>query len=258
MLDFLHANAKMLSVVAAIIIFGSWLVENTLLKRANELKQAVQQAEQEKLIVESFHHLESKVLEVYQVAASARRYSAEARLREQGNFKDQLERDVEMLERSGVTLKFAAAVARFAARLEHYLGVVAPTPELAARVRAAHSGIADLRSELDASWERYHRQQRDIHGDYINPNTVTPEQARSLGEAIRSYRNEVESSLAPRLSPAANAVFRAHDDLFRHAREQLKVRERRAEWAERIKIALFILGSVIAVLGTYFDARPKM
>ena len=258
MADFLSTHAKMLGVIAAIVIFGSWLVENTLLRRANDLKGSIQQAEADKVETERFHYVESKLLEVYQVAASSRQYAAESRMSGARTFKDDLYRDIEQLERSSVTLQFADAISRFGNRSETYISAISPPGQIAESVRSSLNSLRELRSALYAAREDYGKKQRSIVGETIRPDEVTEEQAKELKAAIWTYRDAVEFTLAPQLAPKANQVFRSFDDLFAHAREELAKRERWAAAAERIKITLFVVGSFLALLSSYLDASAPV
>lgn len=54
------------------ILLGAWLIEKTVLERANKLRDAVTKAEQDKDATERSFRIESRLIEVYQVAAHAK------------------------------------------------------------------------------------------------------------------------------------------------------------------------------------------
>jgi len=255
---FLQTYAKLIGVAAAVIIFGSWIVENTFARRAKDLKDAILQAEADKLSAERFHHVESKLLEVYQVAASARGYSAETRSEGHRTFKDELHSDVELLERAGVTREFVHAISRFCSRSDEFIAAIDPPEEIARGVRETVRALDELQDQIDARHEEYRKRQQPIAGEVINPNTITEDQAKQLGVVIRELRDEIEFTLAPRLTPIANSMFRAYDSLFAHARLELTRREKRAKVASFIQISLFVVGSLLALVSSYFEATaPK-
>lgn len=248
--------AKLFGVVAAVIIFGAWLVEHLIVERVKSYRDAITRAEDDKATTERFFQLESKLLEVYQVAASARKYSAEARAKER-TFLDDLYSNVELLERTGVTRNFAYAFTSYAGRTSNFLSAIKPPSDLANRVKGAISRLDELRKQLDERRTQYEQSQKDIAGAVINPNVITEEQARKLEPLIREYRNDVEFKIGPQLTPAANEMFRAYDALFDYAREELKKREARVRLVRTLQISLYIVGSALAIYGSYLEAVPK-
>ena len=248
--------AKLLGVVAAVILFGAWLVEHLIVERVKSYRDAITRAEADKDTTERFFRLESRLLEVYQVAASARQYSAEARAKER-TFLDDLYSCIERLERTGVTRNFAYALTSYAGRTTDFLSAIKPPTALATRVNEAISKIDELRKHLDERRAQYEQSQKVIVGDVINPSIVTPEQAQEIEPLIREYRNEVEFKIGPQLTPAANEMFRAHEALFAYAREELKKREARVRLVRRLQITLYIVGSALAIYGSYLEAVRK-
>ena len=249
--------AKLLGVVAAVIVFGAWLVEHTAVERVKAFRDSLAEAERDQAENERYSRLESRVLEVYQVAAYARGYAAEGRARDNWTYKDELNRDVEMLERTGVARNFAYSFVGFAGRTESYLNSIRPPADLERRVRDAAGRVSALRAEADSLQDAYMAKQRGITGESINTDTITEEQARALGAIIRDYRSAVDSRFSPRLTNAANELFRSYDALFAYARQELQRREKRLRLYQRIQTGLFILGSVIALYASYLEARSK-
>ena len=258
LIDTLHPYSKLIGVFAALIIFGSWIVANIVARHFNDLRDSITRAQDDKLRTEQIFHLESKLLEVYQVAASARRYSAEARAQDRWTFKERLNSDIEQLERIGVTRDFAYSFSSYSARTEEFVKAISPPKVLADRVRTATMAIEELRKKLDDRHDLYRKDQAQIAGEVINPNTITEDQARQLSEVIAKYREDVEFGLTPMLTPAANEMFRSYDALFGYSRDELVRRELRAKFVSRAQIALFVLGSIVALISAYLDAvAPK-
>jgi hypothetical protein len=252
----IQTYAKSFGVVAAVILFGAWLVEHLIVERVKSYRDALTRVEEDKATTERFFRLESRLLEVYQVAASARSYSAEARVKER-TFKDDLYRNIELLERTSVTRSFAYAFNSYAGRTSGFLSAIKPPPDLANKVSEAVSKIDELRKRLDECRARYEQSQKAVVGEVINPNTITEEQALKIEPVIRQHRDDVEFMLAPQLMPAANEMFRAYDSLFDYARGELSKREAHVRLVRTLQITLYIVGSALAIYGSYLEAISK-
>jgi cob(I)alamin adenosyltransferase len=254
LIDLLKMYAKLIGVFGAVIIFGSWIIENIVSRHFKKLCDAVSRAQDDKELTQNFSRIEWKLLEVYQVAASARGYSAEARARDRWTFKDTLHKDVERLERIDVSWKIAHSLTSYIGRTDEFISAINPPAEVAARVRDAKTSIDDLSAQLDKRRDQYFQEQKKLIGDHIDPNTITEEQATQLSSVISKYREDVEFRLAHKLAPAANTMFRSYDALFDFAHQELARREERATMVTRIQIILFIVGSILALLGSYLEA----
>src|ERR1700674_2780371 len=136
MLDWCYTYAKMFGVVAAVIILGSWLVQNIALEQAKTLRDALARAESDKMAMDTNLRLESRLLEVYQVAASARQYAYDARTQSTRDFKDDLYEATEQLERIGVTRNFALLHDDYARRGKNLLGAFSASEKTRKRMTA--------------------------------------------------------------------------------------------------------------------------
>jgi UPF0716 family protein affecting phage T7 exclusion len=58
------AYAKLLGVVAAVIVFGAWLIEHTAVERVKTFRDSLAQAERDQSENERYSRLESRLLEV--------------------------------------------------------------------------------------------------------------------------------------------------------------------------------------------------
>lgn len=254
--SWLATNAKLLGVIAAAVIFGSWLIENIVAEKLKALRDTVVRAETDKEAAERFLRIESKLLEVYQVAASARGYAADARRSAKETYRDQLERDVELLERAGVIRDFAISLEGYSQKTADFLSAIDPPADIRGRVEKAFARMRNVRQEIEQRRARYAESQRNVIGsDSINPNTISEEQARTLGELIGTYRNDIEFEYGPRVAPAANELFRSYEALFAHAREQLARRERYVKAVRWIQLILFVIGSLTAIFASYLDSK---
>jgi len=256
MLEWCTAYAKMFGVVAAVIILGSWLVQNTALEQAKSLRDALASAEAGKMAMETDLRLESRLLEVYQVASSARKYAHGAQSQHTRDFKDDLYEATERLERVGVTRNFALLHHDYARRSKKLLDAFSASEATRKRMTAAISEVSNVLKVLEERHQRYVAAQKAIVGEVINPNTITQAQASQLEILIDEYRNDVEFSLAPRLAPAANEMFRATDEVLVAARLALTERQKRVKLLRQVQIALYLIGSALALFGSYLQARP--
>lgn len=253
-LSSLQPYAKLFSVIAAVILLGAWLIEKTVLERANELRDAIAKAEQDKDATERSFRTESRLIEVYQVAASARDYSYRSAPKNEPMYLVTLSQDVEQLERTGVAGNLASSMVGYSSRTNDFLEAIDPPAALRDRVARASKAVSDFKAEVDQRHEQYMREQQPLVGDVINPNTITEQQATQLSSYIRAFRNDVEFMLMPHFAPVANDLFRAYDELFRYAREELRKREKRASVLRWVQLAVFIMGSILAILGSYLEA----
>ena len=243
-------------VVAAVIILGSWLVQNTALEQAKSLRDALASAEADKMVMDTNLRLESRLLEVYQVASSARKNAYGAQNQSDRDFKDELYEATERLERVEVTRNFALLHYDYARRSKNLLDAFSAREATRKRMTAAMSRVSDVLKALEERHQRYIAAQKEIVDEVINPNTITQAQASQLEALIDDYRNEVEFSLAPKLAPAANEMFRATDEVLVAARSALMDRQKRVKLLRQIQIALYLMGSALALFGTYLQARP--
>lgn len=248
--------AKMLTVIAGIVVLGSWLVENLLVGRAAALRDGIARAEAEHEASERFFSLQSDVLEVYQVAASARSYSAATRRQCRWSNADEVSALTERLERSGNLRDFAMALQIYSSAAPRQLEVLNLTPLARRELQESIGAIQDLRAAIDHRRDRYREDQVKLLGSSsINPEKVAETQVRPLRDLIESYRNDVEFVLAPRLEPAANRLFRAYDKAFEHARKELQRRESNVKWLRVLQLLLYGIGSVFAVYASWLDAQ---
>jgi hypothetical protein len=246
--------SKMISVVAGVILFGAWLLEKLFVDRANKLRDLVAKAEAEKDATERSAQIENRLIELYQVAASARDYSQQALNQARSNYLDRLQADIEQLERAGVSRNLAHALDRYASKGKRPLELIRPPQDVRKPVADATEAAQEFREEVDRRWKTYQSEQKSIVGDVINPNVVTEKQAEQLSAAIHNLRNEVNFGLSPRLAPIANGVYRALDELFRYANSLLAKRTRRAVQMRWVQLAVYILGAILAIIGAYLDA----
>jgi hypothetical protein len=249
----LQPYAKLLGVVAAVILLGAWLIEKTFLEHANQLRDATAKAEQDKEATERSFRTESRLTEVYQVAASARDYSYRGTLKDRATYVDRLIEDVETLERTGVARNFASSLVAYSSRTTNFLNVIDPPRPIRDRVTKASKSVSDFQLAVDQRYEQYMQQQRRLVGEVINPNTITEQQATELSTDIRALRNDVEFTLMPRFAPLANELFRAYDELFNYAGNELREGEKRASMLRWVQFAVFAAGSIIAILGSYLE-----
>jgi hypothetical protein len=251
----LQPYAKLLGVIAAVILLGAWLIEKTALEHANQLRDAITKAEQDRDATERSFRTESRLIEVYQVAASARDYSYRSIRNNKPTYLERLSEDVETLEQTGVTRNFASSVVGYASRTTNFLEVIAPPASLRDRVTKASEAVSDFKAEVDQRYEKYVREQRLLVGEVINPNTITEQQATELSTYILALRNDLELKLIPRFAPLANELFRAYDELFNYAGKELRKREKKASALRWVQLGVFIIGSIIAILGSYLETK---
>jgi hypothetical protein len=247
-------DAKLIGVIGAVIVFGAWLMENVIVERVKRLRDDLAKAEQDQDASERSFRTESRLIELYQVAASARDYSHRNLPPQDPAYLQQLYEDIEMLERTGVAREFAQSMVGYSSRSRRLLETIKPPRAVEDRVATANKGIVDFASEIDERRERYQEEQKQLVGDVINPNTITEQQAKLLSSAIRKFRSDIEISLMPRFAPLANEVFRSYDEMFQHARQKLHGYEKNARVLRWMQIIIFIIGSIVVIFGSYLDA----
>ena len=249
--------AKLFGVIAAIILFGAWLLEKTAVDHATKLRDGIAKAEQDKEVTERTFRIESRLIEVYQVAASARDYSYRCTLKAQPTYIDELKQDVELLERTGVARDLTTAMLGYSSRTNSFLEAINPPAPLRDRVAKATKGVVDFKTQVDQRRDQYNAQQHSLVGQVINPNTITESQASQLSASIRAFRNDIEFSLMPHFEPLANEMFRSYDELFDYARKELEKRERTASALRWIQLGVYIVGSILAIFGSYLEATKS-
>jgi hypothetical protein len=155
--------AKMIGVVATIVIFGSWLVENLIGDALKERRDAIAGARAGKDAAERTMHLDSDILEVYQVAASARRYAYEAARSSTGRtLRDEVYLQMELLEHPAVIRDLALNYELYVRPYPEYLAITEAPPELAHRVKAAVEHVRGIRQALDVRRDTYIKEQVEI------------------------------------------------------------------------------------------------
>jgi len=252
--------AKLFAVISAIVVLLSWLIENLLVNKLNDLKEHLQSLENEKLNSERQFHIESKLLEVYQVAASARQYALLSVDKSKINADDSLTRIIDKLERIGVTKKFVISFIMYANRHSESIEAINPPDSIKNKVESSYKNLLSIQDDLMQLDKEYKSKQKEVTGseNTINPNSLNEEMLNKLYTYIESYRAKVESNISNRLTESANSMFRAYDDLFRFAKTKIKRLEKVYNVAKVIQIILFVIGSIIAIYGTYLEAiSPK-
>ena len=253
-LDWSLRYSKMFGVVAAVMIFGAWLVQNIIVEQLKSLKDVLARAEDERREIERQFRMQGKLLEIYQVAASARQYANEARQQSETHM-TRLFNAVERLERVGVTRDFAYAMTEYIARSNEFLSVIEPPSPIRATVISATTELASLRNALDQRKAVYETEQKQIIIDnVINPNKITEAQIDALIPVINKYRDDVEFGMASTMPTCINDVFWAYDRLFEYSRTKLARRRRNAKMARFIQILPYVVGSILALYGSYLQA----
>ena len=244
----LTANAGVLSVLGALIIFFSWAVTNTLGQRYARMKQSAETAESTFRLYTTLHELRASL---NSVAAEAV-YTREAA--EQGIGKHRelagVEAEIFHLRRRYRNSRLSAHQIKelmdFASQTRDFSNGVASNTETAERVRTLSDEIYQI--------------YRSVHELDLAAETAigTPKPALApLRIAVDGYAAAVSEAVNSKVPTLFQQIVAASNHRRDEGREQLARTKQYSEFAARIALVLYVVGSILALGGQYLDKIYK-
>jgi hypothetical protein len=243
--SWLAANAGVLSVLGALVIFFSWAVTNTLGQR---LKQSVETAESTFRLYTTLHELRASLNSVAAEAVYARE-AAEGHPTEKPE-DDTQARELMRLTRDYVHARLAAHQIRelmdFARQTLDFSNSVGTDSDTAQQVNDIHREIYEVYSQA---------QDRDRAAQRAN-SSPKPDISK-VRPAVEDYVLFVREKAIPQVRGLYEAIVDASNKRRDEGRAQLNRSKRNAAWATRGALVLYIVGSLLALGGQYLDKVYK-
>jgi len=244
----LAANAGIISIVGALVIFFSWTVTNTLGQRYSRLKQSVETADGTFRLYTTLHDLRGSLNSVAMETVYAREAAESSH--NQTVSRESIRVEVDALRRDYTHTRLSAhqiiELMDFTSQTLAFSAGVGTETATAKQIQNLHDDIYAMYREV---------QDRDRAVEAANS---TPEpDVRQLRPVVTEYVSFVRHDAIPRVRGFYQAITNACNTRQNEGREQLARSQRNAARAARVALALYIVGSLLVLSGQYFDKVHK-
>lgn len=241
----LIANAGLISVIGALIIFFSWIVTNTLGQRYSRLKQSVETADSNFRLYTSLHELRDSLNSVARETIYARE-AAERNLR---SANDAEESELRVLRRNYSLTQMSAH------QIKELMDFAVQTIDYSSSVGTATDTSQKIETLKDEIY-RVYAKARDLDRAVEIANGPSPS-LPSLLQALELYTAYVRNDAIPRVGKLYEGIVDLSNKRHEEGREELAQAKRNAGIAANAALALYLVGSSLALGGQYLDKVYK-
>lgn len=240
-------NSGIVSVIGALIIFFSWVVTNTLAQRYSRLKTSVESAQSTFRLYTKLNELRNSLnslaMEVVQNKTSIDASSfMPGRM---GNPDiDRAQTDFALTRLSAHQIK---ELMDFTVETHSFSKSVGNTTEASRQVEA-------LLKEIDQLHSRVRDQEREVEKCW----QPASQSFDNFQAAAHKYIAFVRNEAIPRVPSLYEKIVNASNLRHKEGRERLAKSKSRADRSSKAALALYLLGSILALSGQYLDkTKPK-
>ncbi len=242
--SWLSANAGVLSVLGALVIFFSWTVTNTLGQRYARLKQSVETAESTSRLYLTLHELRDSLNSAAMDAVSAR--EAAERNHDGESPEDKVIRLRREYSRARLYAHQVNELMAFASLTLDFSADLKNDTETARRIKGLNDEIYGLYSQA-----------RDRDRAVEKVNAMSRPEVATLRPAVEEYVRFVYEDAAPRVAGLYEAIVDASNARHAEGRVELARLKRKDTWVRRGAWVLYVAGSLLALSGQYLDKVYK-
>jgi len=238
-------NASALSVVGALVIFFSWTVTTTLSSRYASLKSSVEAAQANFRLYTTLDELRGSL---HSVAMEVIQRDARPAppIDDPASARSRAQRASLAFDSARLSAYQVKALSAFALETKYLSQTLRRETTSASQVDEALGPILQLSAalaKLEATVEKV---------DRSNAQSVAEFEV-AVDAYVRGFREEI----LPQVAALYQKIVRAANLVTKEADAALTLAKAKADWAQLVALVLYVLGSILAIGGQYFDKIEK-
>jgi hypothetical protein len=253
--------APYFGIIAAVMIFGSWIGANFLEDRVKGLRDTLSRLSESRDTNKRSFLINVRLAEIYKTVMGSTfllREEKEKRLNDWRSTRiDEAFRAIESIRIMQSDLQ---PVSDMADQTSFYVQKINPPQALRTSVEAAVSEankFKDKLNSIDANLKEEMTQFGNKPGQVFSPQTMTDAQIDSLYAVALKYHRMMDSETTGSFVKVANGLIERQGDLFGYIESELHRQELAAKWAKRLTLFLFALGTVLSIYGKWLEVAYK-
>jgi hypothetical protein len=255
-MNIISKYGPLVSVIAPILLFMNWIIDNSLVRKADGLKNAMDKMWNERWIYEGLNTIideqKNQSLYLYQLNIDKGTPPGWDTTQESREF-IYLTRDLGTYANG--TLRLTDLV-RFADRTQELAAQIPNANNYAAQINVLADSIGKMNEEVQANSKIFERTSKRLFGDGVSALEVTRDKLNILQDSAKPYQRSLKR-VGNEYLDYKNKFLRLNTDLYYLAKDESVKSSAKSAAYSRWAIFIYIIGSLLAILAKFIDIKEK-